>query len=69
MNHKIQLRYKIFYFRHSLHMTKTNHYLLKLRITGSGGGGGGSDLQIRAGQWVTNLGTVGNRYDFEFSIC
>ena len=22
----------------------------------------------RAGQWVTNFGTVGNRYDFEFSI-
>ena len=25
-------------------------------------------LQTRAGQWVTNLGTVGNRYGFEFSI-
>ena len=25
-------------------------------------------VQIRAGQWVTNLGTVGNRYGFEFSI-
>ena len=25
-------------------------------------------LQSRAGQWVTNLGTVGNRYGFEFSI-
>ena len=23
---------------------------------------------IRAGQWVTNLGTVGNRHGFEFSI-
>ena len=27
-----------------------------------------SGYQTRAGQWVTNLGTVGNRYDFEFSI-
>ena len=25
-------------------------------------------LCSRAGQWVTNIGTVGNRYDFEFSI-
>ena len=25
-------------------------------------------LSTRAGQWVTNLGTVGNRYGFEFSI-
>ena len=25
-------------------------------------------VTTRAGQWVTNFGTVGNRYDFEFSI-
>ena len=26
------------------------------------------EVWSRAGQWVTNLGTVGNRYGFEFSI-
>ena len=25
-------------------------------------------LHSRAGQWVTNLGTVGNRHGFEFSV-
>ena len=42
------------------HLTKTElEYNLRSRML--------PVPRIRAGQWVTNLGTVGNRYGFEFS--